>query len=213
MVKVPGPFDVPKFSFRVDVVEGVAPLRVLFQPLVKSGIGEFRWDFDGDGKFEEVTKGPVTWEYGEEGTWRPRAEAVFPEEGGDTYEASGEVHVVGWTPGMLNAGMPGNGCENDSEQTARRLNCPGTVVQLANGSCFYRFSCHEHGLYRFYLRPVSYAVSEGMVLKVLSASGKFLGASGGNGNYGMLVIRLSDHNDYQVVVEGSGPYMLKCGRE
>ncbi len=206
MTRPPGPFNIPKFDFRVSAFAGNAPMRVMFQPLVKSGIASFEWDFDGDGVFEAKTPGAISYEYKEPGEYMPVAMATFKD--GDVVTVDGDtIEVANDTPEILEVPVPPVGI-NDSWDTARRLHLKDMVVQTSVSIDVFKFACHTTRLYRISLMPATFTVPDGLELRVLSRSGHFVASSGGLGRYGWLLLQLGDHKEYQIQVVGQGSYGL-----
>lgn len=202
MTNVPEPFDVPAFSFRAGAVAGSAPLRTMFYPMVKSGIAEFQWDFDGNGHAEERTKGPISWEYKIPGAYYPRAVAIF-NDGNSAVFLGDEIEVVAPKLEPLQIAAPPMG-ENDRWETARRIHVGDRHMQQGAGIDVYKFSCHKHGLYDLRLKPIMFAPPRPLELLLLTESGKFIASTSG----GWLRVPLSDHNTYQIQVKGNGYYSL-----
>jgi len=211
--KPPAPFNLPKFSFNASATEGNAPLLVMFQPLVKSSIATYYWDFEGIGRWQESSNGPIAWEYSNPGTYTPSALADFPEEKTEASHTGDPIVVTPFKPELLDINLaPTTADCYSSWHKACRIKEGDRFVHQISNVAIYKFSCHAHGLYQITLDPIGYVADRGLVLEVKSETGRVKARSGGKGSYGRLILPLQDNQTHQIWVKGSGPYSIYLKR-
>ena len=202
MITIPPPFNIPKFSYRTGALDGGPPFKTMFYPMVKSGLAEFHWDFEGDREFVKVSNGAVSYTFIEEGVYKPLAKAVFEDGTEETYSGPEiDVHELKVVP--LKLGIPPAG-DNNRWETAKRLHENSRVIQTCNYIDVFKFPCNRHAIFELRLLPVTMEPPEPLELEVLTESGKFIASTKGK----WLRLKMDDHVTYQIQVKGQGYYSL-----
>ena len=206
------PFNMADFDFYTYASKGAAPLGTLFQPMVRSGIGVFYWDFNGDGVIDNSSRMTAWHVYTEEGVYTPGA--TFVDDAGHSYtsKTTPSITVTGGITKVEHGNAINKG--NDDFSTAERLRVGNKLYRVLSSSYnFYRLSVPTGGgLYTIGVAPLNSKSEDGVkvVLQNYYAN-KTLAMSGGNGNYGYMVVRLST-GDYYIRVESkySTEYVIFC---
>ncbi len=195
------PFSPPTFSFTLSASRGAVPLTVIAQPMVSGETGDFEWDWDGDGKVDEISHYKTQHPYTETGDFY--VNAWLQADSGMHYEADKKVHLV-VTDSFTGPSGTGTDTNNHDWSTAELLPLDNTVYRhLGAGSYhFYTIKVYEAGNYLIKTWALnSESQNAGAVVTLYSSIGFIKVRSGATtgGKFGYMAVKL-DKGSYTIEV-------------